>query len=152
VDIISGEFGTCGVHPCLRVREINTINSRLTTGKPGIWDLVIFNECQPLAAEMVRRFNDDGVKTTVVIWAAYKSVYEKPLVDGEDRVRGEIFLRGTKNKEDTLSVLIYHREYISKERRYRILEARNDSELWSAFQDDKVGCSWFCYSSSGGNQ
>lgn len=149
VDITNEEFGTYGIYPTLRVQETNTINSRLKTGKPAIWDLVIFNECQPLATEMVRRFKD-GVKTTVVIWAAYKSVYKKPWLDGGDHVRGEIHLKETKNKEDTLSVLIFHRENICKERRYRILEANKDSELWNGFQDDELGCSWFCYSSSGG--
>ncbi len=152
VDIISGEFGMCGVYPCLRVQEINTINSRLATGKPAIWDLVIFSECQSLASEMVRRFKD-GVKTTVVIWGAYKTVYKKAWVDGgEDHVSGEIFLKESKNKENTLSVLIFHRENINKERRYGVLEGTKDSELWSGFQDDDLGYSWFCYSSSGGRR
>lgn len=146
MDIVNDDFGICGINRCLRVQQTVTFNSPKIQGKPALWDLVIYKECESLANEMVRRYND-GIKTTLVIWGAHLAIYENPWIRHGHHVKGEILLKPTKKDDDTLSVLIFHRERISEERRLRILRAGKDSELWNDFQDERQECTWFGYSS-----
>jgi hypothetical protein len=72
---------------------------------------------------MIRRYQDK-VKTTVLIWGAVKDSYPVPWRDGEDEVLGEIFLMPTGISEDVLSVLIFHHENISEERKLGVQESK----------------------------